>query len=486
MAGFTVESYGWLQQDNSAVSVQLLAQISAQLGSFTASPGFINSTVAPCPLTIFDGPFTPAQLDVRINTLWFLSLAVSLTASLLAIIVQQWLREYRLPGHVPARERVRLRQYRYDSLCTWGVPQIVSTLPILLQAALVLFLAGLCYLLASIDETVAKVFIAFVGVSMTAYFCFTVLPVAFRRCPYKNSIAHVLIQVVKLVYVVGWLIAACFLITLLVTSLFLLLLYRKMTSSTRTMAMPWPLPAPKETGSAQFALSGHEYWTARDLDAIREPAARHLDARALVWAPSALSHTEVVRMHRCLRELQPHERAVCVCAWVGHVLNIHPASLFSGLKGQFREFDRAALAKIDSTFSDHFRHILLYAVPPVLACTLDWKTAHHASVLLILRHIARLKPADSQWTREYAQLVIKTRDAQVTDHRKGSAACWGRLPMGCLFELSTIVEYDFSAGGAWARRPFSLSCLIIVPLPPRRDLEPHGLRQPRLQSICCL
>ena len=38
---------------------------------------------------------------------------------------------------------VRVRQMRYDSLQTWKVPQIISTLPMLLMAAVSLFLAGI-------------------------------------------------------------------------------------------------------------------------------------------------------------------------------------------------------------------------------------------------------------------------------------------------------------------------------------------------------
>lgn len=88
-AGFTIESYGLLQQDSSQpdVSVLLLAQISAQLASFSVSQGFVNSTVTPVSLATLSTPSGSTELDIRINTLWFLSLAISLIASLLAIMV---------------------------------------------------------------------------------------------------------------------------------------------------------------------------------------------------------------------------------------------------------------------------------------------------------------------------------------------------------------------------------------------------------------
>ncbi|KAI0087131.1 hypothetical protein BDY19DRAFT_893639, partial [Irpex rosettiformis] len=195
IAGFTVDSYKWLQQSSGPdpfLQVQLLAQISAQLSSFSVSSGFVNSTTQPPAPTGLQDTTSASQvhLNVRINTLWFVSLGISLISSLLAIMVQQWLRGYRLPGHLTIRERVRLRQYRYQGLLDWGVPQIISSLSVLLQISLILFLSGLCYLLSSLDKTVAKSFIALVGVALATYSAFIILPIAFRRCPYKNPIAH--------------------------------------------------------------------------------------------------------------------------------------------------------------------------------------------------------------------------------------------------------------------------------------------------------
>ncbi|KAI0825737.1 hypothetical protein BC629DRAFT_1268262, partial [Irpex lacteus] len=188
VTGFGVDSYKWLQPSDPTPStqIQLLSQISTQLASFSLAPGFANSTSQPAPLSQVDSAPEPSNRDIRINTLWFLSLGLSLISSLFAIMVQQWLREYRVPGYLTPRERVRLRQYRYEGLLDWKVPQIVSILPVLLQIALILFLSGLCDLLFSLDQTVARVFIAFVGVALAAYSAFVVLPIAFRRCPYKN------------------------------------------------------------------------------------------------------------------------------------------------------------------------------------------------------------------------------------------------------------------------------------------------------------
>lgn len=184
-----------LQQDDSHTSVQLLTGISRQLASFTVTPEFINSTGLPVDPSA--SPFEPTRLAVQVNTLWFLSLALSLVAALFAIVVQQWVREYPVSGMKTLRGILRVRHYRYKALNSWGVPHVVSILPILLQAALVLFLVGLAQLLLSLNHTVALPFIIFLAIS-GGFLCFTTLiPAISTSCPYKSPLAEIVILVVR-------------------------------------------------------------------------------------------------------------------------------------------------------------------------------------------------------------------------------------------------------------------------------------------------
>lgn len=449
VAGFTVESYSWLEQDNSDVSVQLLAQISAQLASFSVSQGHVNSTVVPVPLAVLAAPNPPSEMDVRINTLWFLSLAISLTASLLAIMVQQWLREYRIPGHLSIRERVRLRQYRYDALKAWDVPMIVSVLPILLQIALVLFLLGLCYLLKSLDKTVAKAFIAFVGIALSAYFAFTVLPIASRHCPYKSPFAHGIITVFKLLCVIAIVGTSLIAVLMMLLSYGVLASWNRLVQSTEQSCLVWLYKVfttllaiiPRIANASN--MREHEYWTSRDLDAMQ--TAKHLDRKALIWAPAGLSKPELTRMDRCLSCLPEYEQMLCVCAWVTQALNT-TMGVFSNGAQEISSFDSMTLAKIDHSFSNRFRHSLLRLMPDKLAPNEDKDESYASSMLVVLRHIAKLRPADPDWIMVYARRVFKIRDAQ-TPADLNCAGAWTRLPTSCLFELSTTVQYDFSAEG---------------------------------------
>ena len=88
-------------------------------------------------------PFTPSRHDVQINVLYFISLTLALSVSFVCILGKQWIREYQKEYAASACDTIRLRQARFDNLYHWKVPQILSALPVILQAALLLFFAGL-------------------------------------------------------------------------------------------------------------------------------------------------------------------------------------------------------------------------------------------------------------------------------------------------------------------------------------------------------
>lgn len=474
MTGFAAESYTSLQTDNSDISVQLLAQISAQLAAFSVSQGFVNSTVVPIPLSTLTAPSRPSELNVRINILWFLSLAMSLTASLLAIIVQQWLRAYRLPGHVSGRQRIRLRQYRHKAMHDWGVPGIIGALPFLLQIALVLFLTGLCYLLASLDDTVAKAFIAFVGVALSFYFAAMVLPIARRRCPYRSPLAMGIIATMR---ILRYATAIVFFLSYFVLS-FLVLLPAVLIAVAATPII-WVAAVFRPSNQqwlADLMLKRHgrlwdswglsvdwvsrrvmslgrpkwrerDEWAGRDLDALSTDL--YLDMKALVWAPSTVSLGDRTVIQRCLEDLSSEEQVVCVCAWASQMLNISAYSFrrLDNVKKPLNPVTLSVLAKVDTTFSDGLRHVLLKVIPDDLTFGRSGRPVCYESALLLTRHVARLRPADSEWTMGYATTILKIRSQQDFTTDCAPIADRVRLPTACLFELSTIVQYSFSAQG---------------------------------------
>lgn len=135
--------------------------------------------------------FTPGTAVRWINSLFFLSLVVSLAAALFGILSKQWLREY-MEWNAPLaspRENVLVRQLRAESWDRWNVEATISAIPALLEIAMIFFLGGLTTLLWVLDSVVAIVVTVAVAIFLGAVAAFTVLPIALTRCPYKSPTA---------------------------------------------------------------------------------------------------------------------------------------------------------------------------------------------------------------------------------------------------------------------------------------------------------
>ena len=184
MTAFNIESYKWLQQQPDDTHTAILSQISIQLNSFTVNANFVNSTAPAVPQVV--APFKASGFAVRLNTLWFSSLVCSLLSASLGLLVKQWLREYLAGSSNISRESIRIRQYRYDGMRRWRVPEIILCLPILLQAALLLFFIGLLDLLWTLHPIVAGVVTTIVAVSMLFAITTSLLPPFYPDCPYKS------------------------------------------------------------------------------------------------------------------------------------------------------------------------------------------------------------------------------------------------------------------------------------------------------------
>jgi len=104
----------------------------------------------------------PTSSVIRINVFWFSSLSLSLTTVLLGTTCMKWLREYRHYDPLTHKGALLLRHMRYDGLIEWKVPVILSLLPTLLEAALVLFIG----LLHRLNETVAIIVSITIGSPM--------------------------------------------------------------------------------------------------------------------------------------------------------------------------------------------------------------------------------------------------------------------------------------------------------------------------------
>lgn len=152
------------------------------------SSALVNSSVPALSLPTVESSFSPVSYAVPVNTLWLLSLTLSLISAFFAITVQQWLRQLRLPPEMPVRRAIQLLATRSDGLKTWQVPSIISLLPLLLQIAVILFLAGLFLLLQSLNTAITIVFGVVALVGLLAFLATTVIPLITPHCPYKSPL----------------------------------------------------------------------------------------------------------------------------------------------------------------------------------------------------------------------------------------------------------------------------------------------------------
>ena len=267
MAGFIIESYTQLQPAPSDTTVLLLAQISQQLAALSR-----GNTIS-IPSGLPSSTFSPSASAVRVNTLWFLSLVLSLTCALLATLMQQWVRRYlqvTQRWYAPYK-RARVRTFFAEGVEQFGLPRAVEALPALLHASVFLFFAGLVDFLININQTVAFSLLSAVVVAATIYFLFTAHPLFYPNSPYQTPLTSSLWMFQQAVLVAG------------------LAFARRVVRSIYgyTGMVSWKL-----YGRIIFKFDDHSkrfaqgYSRSRETIALRQPT--EMDARALAWTLDAL------------------------------------------------------------------------------------------------------------------------------------------------------------------------------------------------------
>ncbi|KAF9026231.1 hypothetical protein BDZ89DRAFT_41990 [Hymenopellis radicata] len=133
--------------------------------------------------------FQAKSVDLWVNGLWFTSLVLSLTTTLVAVLTKQWINEYMiLPTGTP-RDRSRIRHFRFIGLQQWHVPLIIGLLPVLMHISLGVFFAGFIIFLCSLSYAMAKALGCVTGLGALAYLISNLLPLFFANCPYKTPLS---------------------------------------------------------------------------------------------------------------------------------------------------------------------------------------------------------------------------------------------------------------------------------------------------------
>ncbi|KAH7097518.1 hypothetical protein BKA62DRAFT_716246 [Auriculariales sp. MPI-PUGE-AT-0066] len=172
---FVLESYKLLQPDYTEVLAR--AFLSTQLGGSNSS----NPVDVEDP-DDFTAP-TPARL---VNALWFISLALALFVSLLAILAKQWLGEYdsRMRAPVASSRRWVSRHIVFSrGLARWKLDAFISALPMALHISLFLFFIGLIVFLWDIDRVIAGVLLVSSVLLLLFYVGAAIAPLFSGDCP---------------------------------------------------------------------------------------------------------------------------------------------------------------------------------------------------------------------------------------------------------------------------------------------------------------
>ncbi|KAH9989374.1 hypothetical protein BJV74DRAFT_773062, partial [Russula compacta] len=145
-----------------------------------------SSTVAQPPA------FSPPTYAVWVNSLWFLSLVISLSCAMLATSVQQWTRRYlrvTQPARCNPHKRARMRAFFANGVDKFHVGWAVEALPALVHLSLFIFFAGLAIYLFNINHTVFDTVICWVALLLAAYGCITLMPSFWHDSPYYSPLS---------------------------------------------------------------------------------------------------------------------------------------------------------------------------------------------------------------------------------------------------------------------------------------------------------
>jgi hypothetical protein len=145
-----------------------------------------RSNISIPPLLTNPPSFSPPRFSIWVNSLWFLSLSISLTCSLLAKLLQQWARRYikSTSRRYSPHKRARIRAFFAEGVDNLHLPWTVEALPTLLHLSLFLFFAGLLIFLFNLHLTVFSTVVWWVGLCTTVYGCVTLMPIFRVDSPY--------------------------------------------------------------------------------------------------------------------------------------------------------------------------------------------------------------------------------------------------------------------------------------------------------------
>jgi len=116
----------------------------------------------------------------------YASLMISVLAAFVAMLGKQWLNRYLRNSGGSMIERCGDRQRKFNGLKRWPLHFFVESLPVMLQAALLLLACGLCRHMWSINAPVACTLITLTGLGVAFYIGIVIAGMSSYACPFQT------------------------------------------------------------------------------------------------------------------------------------------------------------------------------------------------------------------------------------------------------------------------------------------------------------
>ena len=128
---------------------------------------------------------------VHVQAILFMSLSASLLSAFLAMLGKQWLNRYASTDmRGSAVERCRNRQRKLDGIDAWHFDSVMESLPLMLQAALLLLGCALSRYLWEVDKTIAFVVVGVTSFGVLFYLFIAIAGAISEVCPYQTPGSH--------------------------------------------------------------------------------------------------------------------------------------------------------------------------------------------------------------------------------------------------------------------------------------------------------
>ncbi|KAG6849461.1 hypothetical protein H0H93_008248 [Arthromyces matolae] len=181
VTSFVIQTSQVLQPNNQ----QIIAAFLLETNKLLRAAGNITKIDAIPPSSIALNTTTYTPTDVWVNGLFFISLTLSVTASLLTVLAKHWIQAYIevVPGD--AKTQAMLRQFRFDGLTRWNLKTIIEALPLVLHSSVAIFLVGLSLYISQMSPSICALVSVITASTFIFYLGTSMVPAFSIDCPYR-------------------------------------------------------------------------------------------------------------------------------------------------------------------------------------------------------------------------------------------------------------------------------------------------------------